>query len=165
MRAELELIGQEISALTRASFSNNQSTHSSSDEPASTEALLSRLRSLEQRFSAFSTETNDRTATLEKDLESALLVSEKRAKKLDELYRQASAENEALYERFNSELAKVVKEVRSGNGQETVQTQLKNSLEELSRTKKENMRLRREVSGLKAVRDVPNKEVVEVPDA
>ncbi|OKL56155.1 hypothetical protein UA08_08476 [Talaromyces atroroseus] len=168
MRTELQLIGAEISALTRASLSDNQSTPASSNQNSSTEALLSRLHNLEQSFSTFKTEINNRTMNLEKDLESSLLVSEKRAKKLDELYREASAENEALYDKFNSELNKVAKEVRVGNGQETLKAQLKNSLEELSRVKKENLRLKREVGGLKAVRadiDVPNKDVVEVSDA
>lgn len=107
---------------------------------------------------------------MKKDVDTSLLVSEKRAKKLDELYREASAENEALYERFNTELGKVVKEVRAGNGVEVMKTQLKSTLEELSRVKKENLRLKRELGGLKAVRadievSCSAKQVVEIPDA
>jgi replicative superfamily II helicase len=168
MQTELQLIGRELSAFTRASLLDNQSTPAPSDQSSSAEALLSRLRSLEQSFLTFKTEIDNRTTNLEKDLESSLIVSEKRAKRIDELYREASAENEALYDRFNSELNKVVKEVRVGNGQEILKTQLKSSLEELSRVKKENLRLKREVGGLKAVRadiEVPNKDVVEVSDA
>lgn len=114
--------------------------------------LMSRVRSLENKFTTFTTEMGDRSAALQKDLESSLIVSEKRAKKLDELYREASAENEALYEKFNTELSKVVKDVRVGNGEDTLKTQLRDALEELGRVKKENLRLKREVGGLKAVR-------------
>lgn len=97
-----------------------------------------------------SSELNTRTAHLEKDVESSLVVSERRAKKLDELYRQASAENEALYHRFNSELSRLTKDIRVGNGGDALRSQLKEALEEVTRVKKENLRLKREVGGLKA---------------
>lgn len=122
-------------------------------------------------MSTFNNDISTRTSALEKDLETSLIVSEKRAKRLDELYREASAENEALYEKFNTELGKVVKEFRTGNGQGALEAQLKSSLEELSLAKKENLRLKREVGGLKAVKaDIieviqPTKEVVEILDA
>jgi hypothetical protein len=79
-----------------------------------------------------------------------LVVSERRVKKLDELYSEASAENEALYERFNVELGKVVKDVKLGNGEEALKAQLREALGELARMRKENMRLRREVGGLRS---------------
>lgn len=125
---------------------------------------MSHLQNLENKFTTFSTEMSDRTAALQKDLESSLIVSEKRAKKLDELYREASAENEALYEKFNTELGKVVKDVRAGNGEDTLQTQLREALEELGRVKKENLRLKREVGGLKAVRADSDLQVRETGD-
>lgn len=79
-----------------------------------------------------------------------MVVSERRVKKLDELYREASAENEALYERFNVELGKVVKDVKLGNGEEALKAQFREALGELARMRKENMRLRREVGGLRS---------------
>lgn len=93
---------------------------------------------------------NSRTTSLEKDIEDSLLVSERRARKLDELYREASAENEALYQRFNSELSRVTREIRAGGGEEVLRTQLREALDEVARVKKENLRLKREVGGLKA---------------
>lgn len=119
-------------------------------------SLVSRVKSLESRFSDLCNDVGSRTAALENDLEMSLVVSEKRAKKLDELYREASAENEALYERFNTELGKVVKEIRLGNGEEALKSQLRGALEEIGRVKKENLRLKREVGGLKAQRLDPN---------
>jgi archaellum component FlaC len=164
LQSELHLVGQELAALTLSSSptGNNQTS--------SVEALQARIRNLEQQFSNFSTDISNQTANMKKDVDSSLSVSEKRAKKLDELYREASAENEALYERFNTELGKVVKEVRAGNGVEVMKTQLKSTLEELSRVKKENLRLKRELGGLKAVRadievSAPAKDVVEIPGA
>lgn len=126
---------------------------SPSDACQSTGSALSlegRLSSLEERFDNMSGEYNGRTSALEKDLESSLLVSEKRVKKLDELYREASAENEALYDRFNTELSKIAKDVRSGSAEDSLKSQLANALEEISRLKKENFRLKREVGGLRA---------------
>jgi hypothetical protein len=83
-------------------------------------------------------------------LETSLVVSERRAKKLDELYNEASAENEALYERFNSELGRVAKGVKLGAGEDSLKAQLKGAQEEVGRVKKENMRLKREITGLRA---------------
>lgn len=102
------------------------------------------------RFDTLSSEFNSQTSAIEKDLESSLVVSEKRAKKLDELYREASAENEALYDRFNSELSKVAKDVRAGDAEDALKSQLSSALEEIGRLKKENFRLKREVGGLRA---------------
>lgn len=112
--------------------------------------LQSRLKRLEERFESMAGEYDSRTSALERDLESSLVVSEKRVKKLDELYREASAENEALYDRFNAELSKIAKDVRSGSAADALKDQLSNALEEISRLKKENFRLKREVGGLRA---------------
>lgn len=112
--------------------------------------LYNRARSLESKVTALLLELSSRTSVLEKDIEDSLLVSERRAKKLDELYREASAENSALYERFNVELSNVTKEVRLGAGEEALKSQLKEALDEVARVKKENLRLKREIGGLKA---------------
>ncbi|OJD19104.1 hypothetical protein AJ78_00890 [Emergomyces pasteurianus Ep9510] len=116
----------------------------------STATLHKRARSLESKVTVLLSELSSKTAVLEKDIETSLLVSERRAKKLDELYREASAENTALYERFNVELSKVAKEVRLGAGEDALKSQLKEALDEVARVKKENLRLKREIGGLKA---------------
>lgn len=113
-------------------------------------ALSSRVHNLEAKFETLTGELNGRASAIEKDLESSLVVSEKRAKKLDELYREASAENEALYDRFNSELSKMANAARSGSVDEALKSQLAGALEEVGRLKKENFRLKREVGGLRA---------------
>ncbi|KAL3472093.1 hypothetical protein BJX99DRAFT_11455 [Aspergillus californicus] len=113
-------------------------------------ALVARVRNLELAFETLSGDLTKRASAMEKDLESSLVVSEKRVKKLDELYREASAENEALYGRFNSELGKLAKEVRTSDGEDALKTQLSSAMDEVGRLKKENFRLKREVGGLRA---------------
>lgn len=128
----------------------NSESHDPPLSPGGHSALLSRMRNLEARFENLTGEFNGRTSAIEKDLESSLVVAEKRAKKLDELYREASAENEALYDRFNSELSKIANDARSGSADEALKSQLAGALEEIGRLKKENFRLKRESGGLRA---------------
>lgn len=109
-----------------------------------------RVESLEKRFNSLVDEMKGRTSAIEKDLEISLAVSEKRAKKLDEMYREASAENEALYDRFNLELGRIVQGVRLGETEEALKSHLASALEDIGRIKKENFRLKREVGGLRA---------------
>ncbi|KAL4890205.1 hypothetical protein BDV59DRAFT_98166 [Aspergillus ambiguus] len=155
LKDELDLIGEELRALKinpqslKAAGQSSESLGESSSS-AINAALLTRVHNLELKFEAITGEFNGRTSAMEKDLESSLVVSEKRVKKLDELYREASAENEALYDRFNLELNKVAKDVQSGNAEDALKTQLSSALEEIGRLKKENFRLKREVGGLRA---------------
>lgn len=155
MRDELRALGDELQNL-RLSPSKQSSPeravgNGDPQRPSSSRSVLeARLRSLENRFDNFAGEYNGRTSALEKDVESSLIVSERRVRKLDELYREASAENEALYDRFNSELSKIARDVRSGNGENALQSQMDKAMEEIARLKKENLRLKREVGGLRA---------------
>ncbi|KAJ5227009.1 uncharacterized protein N7469_007015 [Penicillium citrinum] len=155
MRDELRTLGDELQSprLSPSKQSSPERGIGSGDpqRPSSSRSVLeARLRSLESRFDSFAGEYNGRTSALERDVESSLIVSEKRVKKLDELYREASAENEALYDRFNSELSKIARDVRSGNGEDALQSQMEKAMEEIARLKKENLRLKREVGGLRA---------------
>jgi hypothetical protein len=155
MRDELGALGDELHAL-RLTASKQSSVEPAMSTPGAhlslgaSASLEARMRSLEARFDQLSGECNGRTSALERDLESSLVVSEKRVKKLDELYREASAENEALYDRFNSELSKISRDIRSGSAEDALKSQLSNALEEIGRLKKENFRLKREAGGLRA---------------
>lgn len=84
-------------------------------------------------------------------METSLLAADRKARKIDELYREANAENEALYERFNDELGKILKEVRAGNGVVEMRAKMVEAQGEVGRLKTENSRLRREVVGLRSV--------------
>jgi hypothetical protein len=82
------------------------------------------------------------------------MAANKKARKLDELYQEANAENEALYERFNEELSKILKGVRAGNGVEELRAKMLEAQSEVSRLRSENMKLKREVMVLRsAMRD------------
>ncbi|KAF3483497.1 uncharacterized protein GIQ15_02821 [Arthroderma uncinatum] len=155
LQAELASVTEELSSNT--SPSRRRPLSSAGSRPitspttaTSPNALLQRVRTLESKLSAMTSNLGARATSLENDLENSLLVSEKRARKLDELYREAGKENEALYERFNNELSKMAKDIRLGAGEEALKNQLKDALDEVARVKKENMRLKREISGLKA---------------
>ncbi|KAG5300883.1 rho guanyl nucleotide exchange factor [Histoplasma ohiense] len=154
IKAEISSLADEISTPRLSPVRRRPGTPralaSSPPTSSSTTTLHSRSRSIESKVNTLLSELSSRTSALEKDIEDSLLVSERRAKKLDELYREASAENSALYERFNVELSKVTKEVRLGVGEEALKSQLKEALDEVARVKKENLRLKREIGGLKA---------------
>ncbi|KAF2834410.1 hypothetical protein M501DRAFT_1001171 [Patellaria atrata CBS 101060] len=146
LQIELTEIGAEISNLSR----HRSQTTSSPSKGAPIDNLETRLATLETKFSRLSSDLKVRTQVLSNDLASSLQVSEARVKKLDGLYRDANAENEALYSRFNEELARVLKGVRGGEGVEEMKKKLKEAEEESERLRKENRRLKRENIGLRA---------------
>jgi hypothetical protein len=74
----------------------------------------------------------------------------KKLKMLDELYKEVNAENEALYERFNLELDKMMKAVKSSKIEQELMSRLQQCQDELAKCKKENANLKRENVGLKA---------------
>ena len=93
----------------------------------------------------------EQQAALQREMEGNVRASETKVRAIDQLYRETTAENELLYERFNSELGKIVKALR-GKGREDKEelvARLKDQTEETARVKKENARLRREMVGLR----------------
>ncbi|KAB2578861.1 Rho guanyl nucleotide exchange factor [Lasiodiplodia theobromae] len=115
-----------------------------------TAALVARLASLEARIPSVFSSLQERTTSIAGDVASSLQVSEARAKRLDDLFREATAENEALYGRFNDELARILRGVKGGDGVEEMRRKLRESQEETERLRKENWRLKRENLGLRA---------------
>lgn len=152
-QAEIAKIGEEISSVYKAQRSSTKAKApvQPSSSPISLQTLSTQLSSLSNTLSTFTTASTTSLSSLSSDLESSLLVSEKKARKLDELYREANAENEALYERFNDELAKILGRVKKGEGVEETRSKLQEAQEEVGKLKKENGRLKREVVGLKSL--------------
>ena len=140
LQAELSKIGHELSALNLSRPAQRPDVTS----------LSNRVKSLETKLSKLVADLSARSASISSDIETSLLVSEKKSKSLDELYREANAENEALYERFNDELGKVLKAVKGGQGVEEMRMKMKEAQDDAARLKKENMRLKRENLGLKS---------------
>lgn len=84
-------------------------------------------------------------------METSLLAADKKARTLDELYREANSENEALYERFNDELGRILRGVRTGNGVDEMRAKMVEVQGEVARLKTENTKLKREILGLRSV--------------
>lgn len=149
LQAELAKIGAEVSS-SHSRTPRKAAIPGAAGGTVGYSALATRVATLEGRVSTLLADLNTRTDTIASDLASSLQVSEARAKKLDELYREASAENEALYARFNDELARVVRSVRSGDGVEELKKKLAEAQEEAQAARKDCWRLKRENLGLRA---------------
>ncbi|MCJ1394424.1 hypothetical protein MMC18_007302 [Xylographa bjoerkii] len=143
LQAELTKIGEELSAL-------NLSRPASKASGPDVSTLQGRVNFLEGKISEVTADLSRRSASIQADVESSLVVNERKAKSLDELYREANAENEALYERFNEELSKVLKAVKGGQGVEEMRAKMKEAQDDTARLKRENQRLKRENLGLRS---------------
>ena len=153
LQAEIAKIGEEISSVHKNQRSPTKAKPQVQTPSASPslQTLSAQVANLSTTLSNFTT-THDRSlSSLSSNIESSLLVSDKKARKLDELYREANAENEALYERFNEELGKILGKVKKGEGVDEMRSQLKEAQEEVAKLKKENGRLKREVVGLRSL--------------
>ena len=98
-------------------------------------------------------ELSARQDAMQRDMDSSLKTSEAKVKAIDQLYKEATAENELLYEKFNSELGKIVKALR-GKGREEKEelvSKMREAGEEAAKTKRENSRLKREIVSLRAL--------------
>jgi len=131
---------------------SNFSASTSIRPPSShnTADLTQRLLKLESQLPPQIETASARISAIHADLASSLAVSENKARKLDELYRESNSENEALYARFNDELGRILKAVRSGDGVGELKRQVREQQEEVARLKRENGRLKRENVGLRA---------------
>ncbi|KAI3402076.1 hypothetical protein diail_5 [Diaporthe ilicicola] len=115
--------------------------------------LSASMKALDDRIPQVLQELDERQRAIKEDLEASLKASEAKVKAIDQLYKEATAENEILYEKFNSELGKIVKAIR-GKGREDKEelvAKLKDSSEETAYVKKENTRLRREIVSLRSL--------------
>ncbi|KAK2627719.1 hypothetical protein QTJ16_002365 [Diplocarpon rosae] len=136
LQSELSKIGIEMAKVSTSS---------------SLSSLSSRLSALESRIPTIVDDLNTRNDTIKADLEKSLQASEFKVKGLDQLYKESSAENELLYEKFNGELGKIVKALKGKGEKEDLVAKMKESGEETARLKRENARLRREVLTLRTL--------------
>ena len=152
LQNEMGKIGDELSTLRRPESSESRTTAKSvvSPQKDSIQDLSARLETLQTQLQTFTTSRSTQNSSIRSDIEISLLASDKKARKLDELYKEANAENEALYDRFNDELNKILGRVRKGEGVDETRMQLKEAQTEVKRLKGENAKLKREVAGLKA---------------
>ncbi|KAI9053129.1 hypothetical protein LZ554_003396 [Drepanopeziza brunnea f. sp. 'monogermtubi'] len=142
LQSELSKIGEEMAKLNASSSTLRSS---------SLTTLSSKLSAIESRIPNIIAELTARNEAIKSDLEKSLQASEYKVKGLDQLYKESSAENELLYEKFNGELGKIVKALKGKGEKEEWVSRLKEAGEETARCKKENARLRREVLTLRTL--------------
>lgn len=115
--------------------------------------LVQSVAALEERIPSMMAELSERQSAIQRDMDGSLKASEAKVKAIDQLYKEATAENELLYEKFNSELGKIVKALR-GKGRddkEELLSKMREASEEAAKTKRENTRLKREIVSLRAL--------------
>lgn len=144
LRSELSKIGEEM-----ARVNNTRTPGSTSME---LRQLTGNIRHLETRIPKAVQEVRERHDAIQRDMETTVKASEAKVRAIDQLYKEAIAENELLYEKFNGELGKIVKALK-GKGKEDkedLMARLRDQGEETARMKKENARLKREMVSLRA---------------
>ncbi|KAK4574641.1 hypothetical protein LTR86_001482 [Recurvomyces mirabilis] len=155
LQDELSKIGDELTA-TPSRIGSIRAPRPMTTYPRTSGAgctnidLAQRVLKMEGTLTSQIDTLTSRLSGIQSDLSSSLTVSENKCKRLDELYREANGENEALYARFNDELGRILKVVKGGEGGEELKRQLQAGQEETARLKKEVGRLRRENAGLRA---------------
>lgn len=145
LKSELCKIGEEMSKMTALSSLRATNTDVT--------ALTSSVKSLQSRIPMLIKDLQTKNGSISQDLEISLKASDDKVRGLDQLYKEANAENELLYEKFNGELGKIVKALK-GKGKEDKEDlilKVKESSEETAKVKKENARLRRELLTLRTV--------------
>ena len=144
LQSELSKIGEEMARVNKASLSSSQS--------AELRQLAASVKALEGRLPLGMKELQDRHSAIEKDVETTVKASDAKVRAIDQLYKETTAENELLYERFNGELARIVKALK-GKGKEDKEellAKVKEQGDETARLKKENARLKREMVSMRA---------------
>lgn len=144
LQSELVKIGEEMAMVNSGTLDESQTV--------SLQRLSQSVAALEDRMPVVMQDLQDKQDELQRDVEITLKTTESKMRSIDQLHKEAVAENELLYERFNTELAKIVKALK-GKGKEDKEeliVKLKNQGEELARMKKENAKLKREMISLRA---------------
>ena len=151
LKSELSRISSDMALLHTSPLRSTTTTTSTS--PPSIHNLSTSIKNLESRIPQVLADLSERHALMQQDMDATLRASEAKVKAIDQLYKEATAENELLYEKFNGELGKIVRALR-GKGREDKEElvgRLKESCEEVVRGKREIARLKREVVSLRGL--------------
>lgn len=148
--AEVTLTDQVATLSKEAAVSTHCQTP---DTQIHIESLQASIQNVESVYKPLLEKFAVAHAAIEATLESSLAVSEFKVKELDQLYREASAENDLMYERFNGELTKIIKSIRmkDNRGKEDLIAAVRDAKEEVNRVRKENGHLKREMASLKTI--------------
>lgn len=151
LQHEINKIGEEMATFKLRANASSVSFAPSKGERHNLDALSTRLDTISKSLQTFITTHTETTQSLRADLDSSLVVTNKRARHFDDLYKEANAENEALYERFNDELGKILSRVRKGEGVAEMKTRMDDAVKEVASLKSERVKLKREIAGLKSL--------------
>ena len=143
LRSELSKIGEEMARVN--------STRAPGSQSVEFRRLAASIRNLEERIPNAVQELQSKQEAIQHDMDTTVKAAEAKVRAIDQLYKEAVAENEILYERFNSELGKIVKALKgkSKEDKEELMAKLRDQGEETARMKKENARLKREMVSLR----------------
>lgn len=144
LQSELSIIGEEMARINSADPSGSQSVD--------LRRLAASVKTLEDRIPVVMRDLTDKHAAMQRVMETTVKTAEGKLRAIDQLHKESVAENELLYEKFNSELGKIVKALK-GKGKddkEELMAKLREQSEETARVKKENSRLKREMVSLRA---------------
>lgn len=143
LQNELSKIGEEMAKLTASS-------HPSETRNPEIARLTRSVKALESKIPEVIKDMATRNDAIKVDLEKSLQASEFKVKALDQINKEAAAENELMYEKFHGELNRIVKAVKGKADREDLVQKLKESSEETAKMKKENARLKRELLSLRS---------------
>ena len=132
LAAEMQAIGLEITASSSAAKINL----------ATATDLQIRLKTLEDRFTCTAASLTTNIESTKKDVLDSLTASERKMRNLEKAYAEVNAENEALYERFNEELGKILGKVKGGEGVGEMRKRIVGLEKEVEGLRRENGRLR-----------------------
>lgn len=143
LRSELSKIGEEMARVN--------STRAPGSQSVEFRRLAASIRNLEERIPNAVQGLQSKQESIQHDMDTTVKAAEAKVRAIDQLYKEAVAENEILYERFNGELGKIVKALKgkSKDDKEELMSKLREQGEETARLKKENARLKREMVSLR----------------
>ncbi|KAL5601076.1 hypothetical protein BROUX41_005905 [Berkeleyomyces rouxiae] len=114
--------------------------------------LTAAVRNLEEQIPTAIQDVSTRHESIQRDMEMTMKAHEVKVEEIDTLYQKTALENKALYDRFNTELVKIVKAVK-GKGREDKEELLGMMMqqgEEVAKLRKDNLKLKRELASLRA---------------
>lgn len=143
LQSDLSKIGDEMVRLA-----GDASTGASTGD---TRQLAAAVKALQEHVPAVMQDLMNRQAATQRDLETTIKTSEAKLRAIDQLHKEAVAENELLYEKLHSELGKIVKAVKGKGkeGKEELVARLNEQVDETARVKV-NARLKRDMVSLRA---------------
>ncbi|KAK6853214.1 RhoGEF domain-containing protein [Apiospora arundinis] len=140
----------ELSRITADMARMNSSDPRSASPDA--KSLSASMAALESTIPSMVQELTKQHEQLQRDMNNTLRATEAKVKEIDQLYKESTAENELLYEKFNTELGKIVRALKGKSGEkEEIMSKMRDASEETARVKKENARLKREMASLRSM--------------